>query len=251
MVLSADGTNKIMALQGRNVEMCVGIPQTDVTLTGATDTWNIPDTMEGVFPRRCVSLTPTGLDIDIYEDGILVDDLGVEFDVDPKSDTYMQMTTDESISGVITADFVELFKPYLATGLKADAKQDTKQYELLNDDVKYTTYGAKSVTIAPSYLIGDLESSKRLLFIAYNGLEDVADDVEVLQMTSDPLEIFAYINLHRGKDKLGYDIQVGRLYFPNCYAVAKSLIDVTAGDNAKFAMDITVETDPLMVLPVI
>lgn len=228
----------ITALQGRNMGLIVGAIQLGVTLTGSGTTWNIPEALLPVFPRSCVSLTPTPNDITIYEDGILSTETVVSIDNETG-----EIVMSGSLSGTITADFVEAFEPYLAQNVKVDVKQDSKTYGILRSDMKHTSYGAKEITISEENLIGDLDPMIKLCFEDYDGTEEVGDDVEVYQMVSEPRIVYAYIPMERGTEV------VGRMYFPQVRAVMKSLADVKEGDNAGFTIDITVDKDPLIVRP--
>lgn len=228
----------ITALQGRNMGLIVGAIQLGVTLTGSGTTWNIPEALLPVFPRSCVSLTPTPNDITIYEDGILSTETVVSIDNETG-----EIVMSGSLSGTVTADFVEEFEPYLAQNVKVDVKQDSKTYGILRSDMKHTSYGAKEITISEENLIGDLDPMIKLCFEDYDGTEEVGDDVEVYQMVSEPRIVYAYIPMERGTEV------VGRMYFPQVRAVMKSLADVKEGDNAGFTIDITVDKDPLIVRP--
>jgi len=228
----------ITALQGRNMGLIVGAIQLGVTLTGSGTTWNIPEALLPVFPRSCVSLTPTPNDITIYEDGILSTETVVSIDNESG-----EIVMSGSLSGTVTADFVEEFEPYLAQNVKVDVKQDSKTYGILRSDMKHTSYGAKEITISEENLIGDLDPMIKLCFEDYDGTEEVGDDVEVYQMVSEPRIVYAYIPMERGTEV------VGRMYFPQVRAVMKSLADVKEGDNAGFTIDITVDKDPLIVRP--
>jgi len=228
----------ITALQGRNVGLIIGAIQTGVALTGSGTTWNIPTALLPVFPRSCVSLTPTPNDIDIYEDGILSTETVVSIDNETG-----EVVMSGSLSGTVTAGFVEAFEPYLAQNVKVDVKQDSKTYGILRSDMKHTSYGAKEITISEENLLGDLDPLIKLCFEDYDGVEDVGADVEVYQMVSEPRIIYAYVPMERGSTV------VGRMYFPQVRAVMKSMVDVKEGDNAGFTIDVTVDKDPLLVRP--
>lgn len=229
---------EITALQGRNVGLIIGAIQTGIVLTGSGSSWTIPEEYLPVFPRSCVSLTPTPNDIDLYENGVLSEETIISID----NETGV-ITTSGSLSSPVTANFVEAFEPYLAQNVKVDVKQDSKTYGILRSDMKHTSYGAKEITISEENLLGDLDPMIKLCFEDYDGEEDVGGDVEVYQMVSEPRIVYAYIPMDRGSEV------VGRMYFPQVRAVMKSLVDVKEGDNAGFTVDITVDKDPLIVRP--
>lgn len=234
--------DSIIALQGRNVGFIVGKPHFGVTLTGATDTWQIPEDMLPVFPRTCISLTPIASDITVYEDGVATTATITDIDNDPKSDTFGAVTFDGSLSGTITADFVEEFEPYLAQGIKCDVKQDTKTYGILHSDTKHTSFGAKEITLSEDNLLGDMQPLIDIGFEDYDGTNAdlVPNDIDVYQMVGDPVTLYAYLILEKGKI-------TERMYFPQVRSVLKNMIDVKEEDNAKWSMDITVDKDPLIV----
>lgn len=228
----------ITALQGRNVGLIVGVIREGVTLSGSGTAWTIPKENLPIFPRSGVSFTPIASDITLYENGTLSD--AVITDIDEETG---KITTDGSLSGTVTADFVEEFEPYLAQNVKVDVKQDTKVYGILHSDMKHTSYGAKEITISEDNLLGDLDPLILICFEDYDGDFDVPADVEAFQMQSEPQIMYAYIPMEKG------DEIVGRLYFPQVRAVLSSLLDVKEGDNAQFSLDITVDTDPILIRP--
>lgn len=230
----------ITSLQGRNIGLVVGIEQTGITLSGSGTSWVIPEEYLPVFPMSCVSFTPIGTDIILYEDGVVSDKTIT--DIDEETGT---ITTSGSLSGTVTADFVEEFEPYLAQNVKVDVKQDEQSYGILRSDMKHKSYGAREVTISEDNLLGDLEPLIKICFEDYDGDAEVPADVEAFQMVSEPREMYAYIPMEKG------DEIVGRMYFPQVRAVLSSLLDVKEGDNAQFSLDITVDKDPIIIRPIV
>jgi hypothetical protein len=226
----------VIALQGRNLGLVVGRIREGITLSGSGTSWTIPAEYLPIFPRRCVSLTPTKDDITLYDDGVETDIASVDFETGV-------ITSDSSLTGTITADFVEEFEPHIAQNIKCDVKQDSKAYGRIRSDTKTTSFGAKEITIGQDNLLGDTDSLVDFAFEDYTGDETVEDDVEVFEMVSEPRIIYAYIVMERGT------VAVARMYFPQVRAIAKTLVDVKEGDNAQFSIDIAIDKDPLIVRP--
>ena len=230
----------ITALQGKNVGLVVGEIQTGIALDGTGTKVSIPDDYLGndnvIFPKRCVSFTPTPDDIIVYnQNGTIVDVTAIDNDTG-------ELTLDESVTSA-TADFVEEFEPYIATNVKVDVKQDKNSYDVLRTDIKHTSYSAKELTISQDNLVGDLDPLIKMCGEPYSGDEDVGDDVEVFQLVSDPKIMYAYIPLEVNR------VIVGRLCFPQIRGTLTSLLDVKAGDNAQYALEMAVDSDPLILRP--
>jgi hypothetical protein len=223
----------VMALQSKNVGLVVGITQEDIALEGSGTSWAIPEEYLPVFPRSCISLTAIGVDVTVTDDGgeVVVDAID--------GDGNLTLHTSATAP---TATFVQEFEPYLAQNVKVDVKQDTTSVGRIRSDIKHTIYGAKEITISQDQLIGDLETLVQLAFDNYTD-DDIPDDIEVFEMSSEPKELFVYIILEKS------GVAEGKMYFPLARCALTTLIDVKEGDIPQSSMDITIDTAPRLVRP--
>jgi len=253
MTISLATTNDVLALQGRNVGLYLGVEDTaGVTLTGACDGSNkefvIPAANLPVFPYRGVSLEATNDDIlvQVVTSGVGATVTTTEYDATTGTITLTNAPALSTTSTpvIVKAYFVREFRPIIQQNVKVEVKQDSKTYEELEEEVKFTSFGAMEISMTQDELIGNLDTLIEVCFEDYDGTETPSVDVDVHQMVSEPKTMWAYVLYKRG------DTVLGRMYLREIRATMKSLTDVKAGDNAQFALDITCAKVPLIVTPV-
>ncbi len=262
MADSVKNTELVLALQGKNTGLLVGIPPEDETsASAATLTGSINGTNKDfifpmeyiIFPKSCVSIAPQPGDITIWlkkGTNFVVAEVA-SISKAPNTLTgrqeYIKVTL-ETAPSTETADSivglcVRQLEPYIQQNVKVEPKQDSSEYGQLRSENKHTTYGAISNTISQDALLGDLDILIDFFFEEYNGIQTVPDDVEVYQQTSEPKIIYACIPIEKGDEITGF------MFFPQVRAVCKTLIDAKEGDNIGYSLELAVDQLPLIVRP--
>jgi hypothetical protein len=251
-------SNLIPALTSIDFQLVVGVEQEKVeceeTPNGVITEFHVPRTTAPIYPARGKSLLPTKADITVYglkgttytNIDAAVSGINATTDSVTGYSVYDEIEFTAAVSGStydkVCVTYIEELTPYIAQSIKADIKQDTKTYGELGSAIKHTSYGAQEITISQDNLMGDLDILARLLFDEYDGTGTEQSGYQAYTMISEPRDIYCYIPVVRGDDV------VGRFYFRG-RLVPKNLLDVKDGDNAGFALEISIEESPVMIVP--
>ena len=252
-------TDLIPALTGESFTLIVGVPRTRVKCTevpnGTLKKFTLPDGAFPIYPRSGMVITPTKADITVeYLKGTTytsadadVKQINSITDTDSGLAAYKEIEFTSTVASA-TADYicvtvVEEVKPYIAQTLKASIKQTTKTYNEIGSSMTHTSYTAQEITIDQDNLMGDMDVLQALLFETYAGTGTPETGYDAYTMISQPKDIYCYIPV------VGDDAEIkGRFYFQG-KIVPTGLIDLKAGDNAQFSLQISIMDNPIMIVP--
>jgi hypothetical protein len=245
--------------------MLVGIPQTRITLTGTINGSNkdfVLASEDGpIYPKRGVSVTPQPEDVtcetlkhgtpDVYTE-VEVDSISTVEDTETGDLIYCEVNLHSAPEAAsvdhVVLTYVEQLRPYIAQSIKIDAKQDSKDAGELGSSIKRTSYGAQTITITEDMIMSDFDINKKMLFEPYAGGYTPEDGYEVYEFISEPATRYVCVPVYTGAAAEQDGSFVGAYYFVG-KIVPKGLGDVKDGDNITNALEFSVDSAPLLVLP--
>jgi hypothetical protein len=245
-------------LMNDSVGFVLGVPHALEALTGTIDGTNKKFTFANppLFPRSCLGIIAQPQDVDVY---------GVKTNVNTKLtvskiDEVIDAATGDSIDGAIELDtapaaasadsivgnYVEELEPFVAQDVTPTVKQTTKTVGRLRSTDQMYGYGTIDVQIKSNQVMGNdsIKQIQKLMYDPYTpdvGLT-VQTGYDVHEMVPKPKVLYGYIPFELDDEVLG------RFYFKQC-RLSPIIPGGKANDNATYALDMSVQKKPLLLLP--
>jgi hypothetical protein len=247
----------LQALNSRNIKLYVGIPHTQMQLTGTINDSNtdftIPEEYRGVFCKGGVSITPQPHDVIAYtKKGSTYTEVEVSsinevthstLDIDQYGEITLSSAPTTSGADSVHLTFAEELRPWIAQSIKMGIKQDSTSIGELGENVKVTSYGAQEITIDEDMILGDdLTYIHRLLFEEYDGSFTPESGYDVYTLIAEPQVCYIKVPLEQGSEFVGAYYFEGKI-------VPTGLGEAKEGDNLSFSLQFSVNESPKLIVP--